>query len=442
MLGSGPAMALLVPLVLGFVLMITAWTYCLRGWLAALMVNKRRRRAVIVGVTMSFLVCSQLPNLLTNVWAARRDTAAGNSTRQGVRCQAGACAAQQRSHRRRVDAAHCYVPLLWLPQGAKALAEHRPWPAVLGALGMAAIGALGLARAYRGTLRFYREAPKRRSRCDAMSPARTRGAGQRILSEPALPLVPEEAAAVALASFRSMSRAPEVKMALAANVFIFGAFGATRMPHQGRNCRTRPGLSLPAPRSPRPSSGLTQLMFNHFGFDRGGFQRVGAAAGVAPPHPAGQEPGLAAGGAGHICHVSRPGDRAWRTCGWPTCWRPVLICRGVLAHQRVGERRLDPRPYRIAAGSLRPTKVNGLTQLLIFLTHLLFPLAAAPVCCRAGAAAYERLGPLAGAVATPACARSFRLAVGPALFGAPPARWEAFCSGANAILQVVTQEVE
>ena len=69
-LGSGPAMALLVPLVLAFVLMITAWTYCLRGWLAALMVNKRRRRAVIVGVTSVLLVQSllQLPNLLTNLW--------------------------------------------------------------------------------------------------------------------------------------------------------------------------------------------------------------------------------------------------------------------------------------------------------------------------------------------------------------------------------------
>ena len=39
-LARGPAMALLFPLVFGFFFMITAWTYCLRGWLAALMVNK------------------------------------------------------------------------------------------------------------------------------------------------------------------------------------------------------------------------------------------------------------------------------------------------------------------------------------------------------------------------------------------------------------------
>ena len=71
-LGRGPAAALLVPLVLGFFFMITAWTYCLHGWLAVLMVNKRRRRAVIMGITMVFVVLFQLPNLLTNVWSGDR----------------------------------------------------------------------------------------------------------------------------------------------------------------------------------------------------------------------------------------------------------------------------------------------------------------------------------------------------------------------------------
>jgi len=37
-------------------------------------------------------------------------------------------------------------------------------------------------------------------------------------------------------------------------------------------------------------------------------------------------------------------------------------------------------PYRIAAGSLKPTKTNAKTTLLIFLLHLLFPLALIPVC--------------------------------------------------------------
>jgi ABC-2 type transport system permease protein len=46
--GAGPRMLLLAVLVIAFVLMVTAWTYCLRGWLAGLMSNRRRRQAVVM----------------------------------------------------------------------------------------------------------------------------------------------------------------------------------------------------------------------------------------------------------------------------------------------------------------------------------------------------------------------------------------------------------
>jgi ABC-2 type transport system permease protein len=62
----GPFMALLVPVVIAFVFMITAWTYCLRGWLAALMVNKRKRRAIILWVTITIVLCGQIPIVLFN----------------------------------------------------------------------------------------------------------------------------------------------------------------------------------------------------------------------------------------------------------------------------------------------------------------------------------------------------------------------------------------
>jgi hypothetical protein len=41
-------------------------------------------------------------------------------------------------------------------------------------------------------------------------------------------------------------------------------------------------------------------------------------------------------------------------------------------------------PYRIAAGSLKPTKTDMTTTLLLFVTHLLFPLAMAPIFLPAG----------------------------------------------------------
>ena len=59
----GPEMILLVPLALSMVLMITAWTYCLRGWLATMMSNPRRRRTIIMCITLSFVLLGQGPNL-------------------------------------------------------------------------------------------------------------------------------------------------------------------------------------------------------------------------------------------------------------------------------------------------------------------------------------------------------------------------------------------
>ena len=57
--GRGPAMLILLPLVGAFLLMVTALTYQFQGWLASLMVNQRRRRTIIVLVTMAFVLLCQ-----------------------------------------------------------------------------------------------------------------------------------------------------------------------------------------------------------------------------------------------------------------------------------------------------------------------------------------------------------------------------------------------
>ena len=49
----GPGMLMLVPLAASFVLMVTAVTYQFRGWLAMLMVNRRRRRTIMAVFTFS-----------------------------------------------------------------------------------------------------------------------------------------------------------------------------------------------------------------------------------------------------------------------------------------------------------------------------------------------------------------------------------------------------
>ena len=89
------------------------------------MVNQRRRRAVIVGVTLVFVLLAQTPNLVINVWIGRNphESSALDKPETKARIE------------RAVRIAHVVVPVLWLPNGARELAEGRWWPALLGAVG-------------------------------------------------------------------------------------------------------------------------------------------------------------------------------------------------------------------------------------------------------------------------------------------------------------------
>ena len=175
-------MLLLVPLALSMVFMITAWTYCLRGWLATLMSNPRRRRTVIMCITFAFILLGQGPNLYFNVihrddfHSSRQSTAEPGSASAGragpEKCSTNCSRAQK------------FIPPLWLPLGAQGLAEGRMLPALLGTLGCLGLGALGLRRAYRSTVRFYHgetggKAPAKIKPADHTAPGcRTRpGAG-------------------------------------------------------------------------------------------------------------------------------------------------------------------------------------------------------------------------------------------------------------------------
>ena len=63
----GLSWLLMIPLALGMVFMITAWTYLLRGWLATLMSNPRRRRVVVMAITGGFILLAQAPNIYFNL---------------------------------------------------------------------------------------------------------------------------------------------------------------------------------------------------------------------------------------------------------------------------------------------------------------------------------------------------------------------------------------
>lgn len=269
-LGRHGAMLLLVLPILGFLFAVTAWTYCLRGWLVILMQNPRRYRTVVAIVTMTFVLLCQLPNLLNfGPWNKRH---AGNQPPAGV--QTGT--AEQGPESRIPPAillAHKLAPPLWIGNGAMSLANGNPAPTILAGAGLFGIGGWGLARAYRSTRRFYEgQTTGRKARPASKQPVVKAARG--CLMEWSLPGIPHDAATMTLAFFQSFRRATEIKTALAYNTVMILFFAGTAMLSHSRHASLRMQLFYATGIALLPFLGMTYLMSNQFGFDRSGFRTL------------------------------------------------------------------------------------------------------------------------------------------------------------------------
>ena len=278
----GVGMLWLFPLLLAFLLMVTAVTYQFRGWLAVLMLNKRHRRTVVTVVTLVSVLLFQLPYLSTRVFGGRRSRRPAITSTE----QAGQIA----------KTVSMTVPLGWLPYGALASAEGRYLPPVLGILGMTLIGAVSLRRSYRTTVRLYtgnygsgqtkKTQTEKTTKAAVIVPKEAVGNLPATLSQPAgarsflemqLPWISEQASAVAVTTFRSLTRAPEAKMVLLSPLIMIFIFGTSVL-----KMSSRPGeFSRPLMASAVLAMilfGMGQLAGNQFSFDRGGFRNFVLAA--------------------------------------------------------------------------------------------------------------------------------------------------------------------
>jgi len=293
-----------LPSLAAFLLMVTALTYQLQGWLAALMSNPRRRRTVIVSMTMTIVLIAQLPNLLNFIapWDARQrgdrfaklqeelakqDRAdqsrvfdAGEIARRRLEIiqkhkvaedQAGREGAERWEHTARL--VNMVLPVGWLPLGVMAGAEGHVMPAILGLLGMTLIGTASLWRAHRTTIGLYQgQFTSRRGRPApaVASPAGTRKAGA-LLLEARLPGLSEPVSAIALGGLRSLLRSPEAKMMLMTPLLMSVIFGSMLLKgRQNIPVSVRPLVGIAA--MVVVLFGVLQLMVNQFGFDRDGFR--------------------------------------------------------------------------------------------------------------------------------------------------------------------------
>jgi ABC-2 type transport system permease protein len=299
-------MLLLVALLLlaAFLLMVTAITYQFQGWLAALMSNPRRRRTVIVIVTTMFILISQLPNLL-NFYAPWRSqqrpdrsaTLAEEMAKIGRDAQAQKFTSEELDRRqqealknfqlaneqadresvknleRTARLVNTVLPVGWLPLGVMEAATGHVMPALLGLLGMTAIGTASLWRAYRTTIGMYQgQMSARKGRpAPAVATSKSTRKPANLLLEARLSGVSEPVSAIALGGLRSLMRSPEAKMMLLTPLItgaVFGSFlfkGGPDIPHS-----IRPLIGMAA--MIVVLFGMMQLMVNQFGFDRDGFR--------------------------------------------------------------------------------------------------------------------------------------------------------------------------
>lgn len=310
---KGPSMLIVFPLVAGFILMVTGITYQLRGWLATLMINKRRRRTIIALITAGFILLCQAPNLINMMFGrfqhdrshTQMHERAAEELKLGAALAAGeidqkqyndqleawdkAFEAKRRNSARRAfeqanrvaTIANMVLPPGWLAYGAMSAARHNLGPGLLGVLGTLLIGAGSLWRSYRTTLRFYRgefQAGKRRRKSEPAKEASARNETSAKKPRAAnwlekrLPWFSEHATVIALANLRSLVRAPEGKMILLSPIILFAVFGSMLFTGKALSppVEFRPLLALGAITMAMFS--LIQLYQNQFGFDRDGFR--------------------------------------------------------------------------------------------------------------------------------------------------------------------------
>ena len=409
-LGKGAALLLTLPLLAAFVLMVTALTYQFQGWLASLMINPRRRRTVIVIVTMTFVLICQLPNLvnifrpwenqereqIAKRWSGEqaeleRSVSAGKITLDQFR-------QKQEEHQQQIDQMNqrtwlhvqeaarlinLALPPGWLALGAADAADGQVVPALLGTLGLGLIGAGSLWRSYRTTVRLYTgqfTSGSERSAAPVPAPRTEAVASSPALLEKKLPWLSEYAAAITLGSFRSLTRAPEAKLLLLAPILMVVIFGGLLFRHSG---------DLPEAARPLLLFGVMatillsmfQLMGNQFGFDRNGFRVFVLCAAPRRDILLGKNLATAPLVLGlamlvvAILQIISPLRLEHFLALLPlSVSMYLLFCLAANALSILA-------PLPVAAGSLKPRNVKGIPLLLHVAFVFVLPMVMAPTCC-------------------------------------------------------------
>lgn len=313
-----------LPLLFAFLLLITSVTYQIRGWLARMMSNPKRRRAIMTTIFMAFIAVTQLPGILATVFdedkpnrhngdnvaqvdqsdvvpgqidatksestpdQAAEDPDTSTPTAEStetipaadtelIEVEDAADKAARRARKREKSRAvltsiNRYVPFGWLPLGAYRAAEGILWPGILGLAGLLGLSVVSLNMSYRGTVNFYRGTTSKKRVSATSQNIQNQNTGKaKIRDLNLLPFLSPKLGTVTRANLTNMWRTPAVKMQLLIPFFVMfiPIFGLLKKRDE-----------LPADIGPLAGLGVVLfsmfmmfgLIMNIFGFDRNGFR--------------------------------------------------------------------------------------------------------------------------------------------------------------------------
>jgi hypothetical protein len=266
------------------------------------------------------------------------------------------------------------VPIGWLPYGAMSCANGRILPALFGILGAGLIGAGSLWRSYRTTLRLYTGQFTSGSarRAPAPTAVKTPPADMSFLERRLLGLS-EHTSSIAVANFRSLTRAPEAKMLLltpAIMVIIFGSMLLTQSVKPAEFLRPLLGFGAIA----MVLLTIMQLIGNQFGLDRDGFRMLVLSAAPRRDILLGKNLSIAplALVLGTVALAMLQALYPMRITHFIATLTELVAL--FLVCSLVGNFTSILAPMPVAAGSLKPVHPKAIPVLLQLLFFMLFPI--------------------------------------------------------------------
>ena len=248
-----------IPLALLFMVMMSAWAYYLRGKLAIIMENKRKRRVALVILPLCFVALGQLPALLSHIAVINGEHWLAENPVEGFF-----------PFILMFDAA---IPLFWPVYGIWSVMNGEPFSLiVLILVGLSVCIFLGLYRGYVSTLHHYRgsgltgASNSPRGSFSTVSTPKTPRTSLR------LPFLSEDTSALFFAFYSSFARHPHVRMLIIMPLclglfFLFmyrtGAYGGYSM--------TDEAAWIPMAALVWPFLNFSLFLFNIFGVDAQSF---------------------------------------------------------------------------------------------------------------------------------------------------------------------------